>query len=117
MNLKRLCTTTIGSSAGLAYEAESVTARIHAAVLMNDNASAVTVSIWLPSGGSAGVSNKVLKDKSIAAGGSYVVKELIGHTLEAGFSIQAAASTANVVSLVVSGIEVAVEAETEEEEA
>lgn len=81
--------------------------RIEAATLTNTSGSSVTVSIWLPSGGSGGVSNAGLQDYAIAAGASYVVKELVGHILEDGFAIEASASTGGVVALVISGLEIA----------
>lgn len=107
MNLKRLVTATLNVAATTHYTADTVTARIDAATLTNTSASDVTVSIWLPTGGSASTSNAVLQAKTVTAGGSYVVKELYGHVLEDGATIAALASTAGVVSLVVSGIEIA----------
>lgn len=106
MNLKRLCTTTVNSAATVAYTADSVSARIDAITLTNDSGSAVTVSIWLPAGGNPSAANRVLKDKSIGAGLSYVVKEAVPHTLEDGHTLVASASTGGVVALVASGIEI-----------
>lgn len=107
MNLKRLCSATVASDIAAYYTANGVSARIQGATISNDSASAVTVTIYLPTSGAPSASNKVLKDRSIPAGSSYVVKEIIAQVLEDGHSLHAVASEAGVLSLNVSGIEIA----------
>jgi len=81
--------------------------RIDAMTLTNTSAAAVTVTLHLaPAGGTAGDGNVILKAKSIEPGGSYSVREALGHWLEAGGTIQALASAATAVTLVASGVEV-----------
>ncbi|MCF4166332.1 hypothetical protein L2U69_11810 [Zavarzinia compransoris] len=89
------------------YTATNVKARIDAATIRNDNSTAETFSIWLvPTGGSADDTNQVIKDRSIAAGQSQIVPEIVGHYLEAGGTIQAVASNGSQVNLIVSGGEI-----------
>ena len=82
-------------------------ARIDALTLTNTSAAAASVALHLvPAGGTAGDGNVILKAKAIEAGGSYSVREALGHWLEAGGTIQALASVATAVTLVASGVEV-----------
>lgn len=104
--LKRLATGLIGSSATVLYTASGVAARIQAFTLKNTSGSAVTVTVYLPAGGSGAASNDILTT-SLAAGASYVVNEALNQTIADGYSIAAIASTAGVVSAVISGVEVA----------
>ena len=105
--LKRLVSSTIAASAAALYTATDANARIQAMTLTNTDGSARTVSIWLTSGGGAGNTNIILKDKSIAAGGSYTAREAINQVIPDGASIFASASVANVVTMVASGVEIA----------
>lgn len=85
----------------------STVARIDAMTLTNTSTEAVTATLHLvPAGGTASNGNMVLKAKSIEAGGSYSVREALGHWLETGGTIQALASAATAVTLVASGVEV-----------
>lgn len=96
----------IAASATTYYTATNVKARIDACTLVNTTAGAITVTIYLiPSGGSAAASNTVLSSYSVAAGQSYVVAGAIGQWLEEGGFLQAVASSATSVTLIVSGVE------------
>lgn len=96
----------IAATATTYYTATNVKARIDAMTLTNTTAGAITVDLHLvPSGGTAGVTNQILDGYSVAANASYVVKEAIGHWVEAGGTIQALASSATSVTIVASGVE------------
>ncbi|WPE80190.1 hypothetical protein SB581_12030 [Acinetobacter baumannii] len=57
-------------------------------------------------GGTADSSNLVIKDKSVAAGDTYVCPELVGHSLEAGSFINTIADTATALTVRASGREI-----------
>jgi hypothetical protein len=82
--------------------------KIASAVIANTNAvggASVTVSISIVKvSGTAGAANRVLPAFTLVAGDDYVLGELAGQFLGPGDFISALASTASVVSLVVSGI-------------
>jgi hypothetical protein len=103
----RIVTSLIASSATGVYTADGADVRIVGMVLTNTNGSAVTVSIWLPTGGAAGNTNIILKDRSLEAGESFVVRTALNQTIPDGSSISASASVAGVVSMVASGVEIA----------
>lgn len=89
------------------YTATAVKARIDAATVRNDYTAGETFSVWLvPSGGTADDTNQVIKDRPLAAGETQMVPEIIGHYLEAGGTIQAVASNAARVNLIISGGEI-----------
>lgn len=70
----------------------------------NSTGSAATLAINLvESGGSAGASNLVLDDKSIAAGETYTCPEAVGHVLTAGEFISTLAGTATALTIRASG--------------
>lgn len=88
------------------YAATNVRARIDALVLTNTSGGAVSATVYLvPSGGSAGVSNCILSNRSLNANESYVVPGAIGQWIEAGGSIQALAGSNATITLVASGVE------------
>lgn len=73
----------------------------------NTDASARTLSVYLvPSGGSAGASNLIIKELSIAAGETKEVTSLQKQILAAGDVISVLASVASVVVIRASGREV-----------
>lgn len=80
--------------------------RIDAFSVVNYSASPATFSIWLvPTGGTAGDTNLLVKDRSIAAGASGRILEAIGQWLSGGGTIQMSASAGAAVTVTVSGIE------------
>lgn len=81
----------------------SKTVQIDQASVFNSDASARTVTIYLvPSGGTASAENAIVTALSLAAGETKLVPEL-NHKLTEAMTIQALASSANVVALTVSG--------------
>lgn len=104
---KPLAAGTITNVTATYYTADaSVRARIDQFALCNYSASPVTFSLWLvPTGGTAGNTNILVKDRSIAAGASGRVLEAIGQWLLGGGTIQMSASANSAITITVSGIE------------
>jgi len=89
------------------YTATNVRTHIDKMTLTNTTADAVTVTIDLvDSGGTAGVAERVISARSIAAGETYTCPEVVGHILNAGDSIQGLASAATSITIRASGREV-----------
>jgi hypothetical protein len=87
--------------------AASTKALIKKATFCNDNTISVTVTINLvPSGGTAGYANRITKAKVLTAGQTWSCPDVDNHVLEAGGFISMLASTADKVSVRVSGYEV-----------
>lgn len=94
---------TVGTGATTLYTSTGSSA-ITAVYFMNDDASTVTIQVHVVlDGGTAGATNKIIKDLSIAAGDTYIVdtERLI---LDNGDTIQASASTGSVVHATISYI-------------
>ena len=108
INVRRLISPTqVANATTTYYTATNVRATLDKVTLTNTTAGAVTMELWLvPNAGSASDSNKILDGVSIAAHGSYLCPEVVGHTLEPGETLQAKASAATSVSLRASGREV-----------
>ena len=106
---KELINAQITNSTGaIAYTAPTGTrTRITAAVICNtESATPYTVDVYkVPSGDSPGAANKIINTRTLAGLESYTCPELIGQILEAGDSIDAAASTTLKLNLIVSGVE------------
>lgn len=78
---------------------------VTAGALSNSTGGAVACSVYIvPSGGTAGTSNKTIPARSIANNDTDLCPELLGQRLPAGTTIQA---VGNGVSFVLSGEEVA----------
>lgn len=107
VKLKRLVAgSQIAASATTYYTATNLTARIDACTLTNTTGGAVTVTMHLvPSGGTADATNIILSAHPVPAGGSYIVPGALGQAIESGGTLQALASAATSVTIVVSGIE------------
>lgn len=88
------------------FTADNSTVQIDKCTITNTSASAVTFSIHLVSTGSAGASNQIIKDQSVAAGSVYLCNEIVGHSLGPGSSFSAIASAANALVICVSGREI-----------
>ena len=89
------------------YIATNSKTMIDKVTVTNTTAAAVTFSCNLvPEGGSVADANAVIKDKSVAAGDTYVCPELVGHVLEAGDAISMIASAATSLTIRASGREV-----------
>lgn len=104
---KRLFSSELTTSAAAQYTAGSgVRTQVQACTITNNDSAARTVSIWLvPSGGAAGDTNLILKDKALNVGQSYIVREALNHWIEPGGAIYASASENSAISMVVSGVE------------
>jgi hypothetical protein len=114
--IKNLSTGAISNVVSVLYTAPSIaggdaadtTAGVTAAGVVNSSASDVTLSLWAPQGGAAGISNIILNALTIPArtdanGGFLPVAALRGVTLNPGGTIQAQASTAGVLTLTING--------------
>ncbi len=89
------------------YTATNVYTIIDSAYLCNTTGGAVTATIDLvDSGGTAGVSERCISARSIAAGETYPCPELVGQILNPGDTIQGLASAATSITFRVSGREV-----------
>ncbi|MFL1475205.1 hypothetical protein ACJOYF_18595 [Acinetobacter baumannii] len=81
-------------------------AQIDKCTITNTSSSAVTFSLHLVSSGSAGTSNQIIKDQSVAANSVYLCNEIVGHILGSGGSLSGIASSANALVICVSGREI-----------
>lgn len=89
------------------YTATNVRTIIDKMTVCNTTAGAVTVTIDLvDSGGSAGVTERVISARSIAAGETYTCPEVVGHILNSGDSIQGLAGAGTSITIRASGREV-----------
>lgn len=89
------------------YTATNVRTIIDKMTLCNTTAGAVTATIDLvDSGGTAGVSERVISARSIAAGETYTCPEVAGHILNSGDTLQGLASANTSLTIRVSGREV-----------
>lgn len=96
------------TSAATYYTAPASTKTVlKKATLTNNNTTPETVTIYLvETGGTAGVTNIILKDKAIGPGETYEVYEMEGHIMNAGDFVRALASTASQVTFHLSGVEI-----------
>ena len=70
----------------------------------NESTSSATISLHIvPSGGSAAGSNKVVDERTIAAGETYTMPEVLGHVLKSGDYISTIASAASSIVIRASG--------------
>jgi hypothetical protein len=89
------------------YTAVSVTAIIDKFTGTNHSGAAATLSVNLvPAVGSAGTTNLIVKEKSLAAGEAYTFPEIVGHTLAPGDKISTIASAAGAIAIRCSGREI-----------
>lgn len=89
------------------YTATNVRAIIDKATVTNTNTANVTFSVnVVTSGGSAGNSNLVIKDRTVVPGETYLCQELVGQAMESGSFISTIASAATALTLRVSGREI-----------
>lgn len=89
------------------YTANACKTIIDKFTVTNTTGGAVTFSVNLvASGGSAGSSNLVISNKSIAAGECYLCPELVGQSLEPGGFISTIAGAATSLTISATGREV-----------
>lgn len=97
----------IANSATTYYTATNVRTIIDKFTVCNTTAGAVTVTVDIvDSGGSSGVTERIISARSIAAGETYTCPEVVGHILDSGDFIAALASAATSLTLRASGREV-----------
>jgi hypothetical protein len=86
---------------------DNVRTIITKATFVNDDTSAVTVTINLvPSAGSASYANRITKSKSLAAGETWSCSDLVSHVIEANGFISMLASVDAKIGCRISGYEV-----------
>lgn len=97
----------LGAAAAAIYTVPSNTkAILQRLTLCNVTAGAITVDLHIvKSGDSAAADNKLVDEKSLAAGESVDITSVL-HTLEAGDSLQGLASSATSITYILSGVEV-----------
>ena len=88
------------------YTAQNGKALIDKCTITNVTASAAKFSINLVLTGSAGTSNLIIKDQSVAAGNVYLCPEVVGHVIESGGSISTISDSTDALVLRISGREV-----------
>ena len=77
------------------------------ASFVNDDSSAVTVTInVVPSGDAVGYANRITKEKSLAAGESWSCSDIVSHVIETGGFISMIASVTAKIGCRISGYEV-----------
>jgi len=95
--------TQLGTSNATLHTATNVQEIIDAFTICNTSAAAATATIDLvSSGGTAGVTHRIISARSIGAGETYRCPEAVGHTLNTGDSIQGLASDASALTVKVS---------------
>lgn len=89
------------------YTATGLTAIIDKFTATNHDSSARTLSVNLvTSGGSAGTTNLIVKEKTLQAGETYTFPELVGQALAAGGFISTLASAASAICIRANGREI-----------
>ena len=88
------------------YIAENCKTIIDKFTATNVSAAPVTISVNLVLTGAVGDENLIVKEKSIAAGETYVFPELVDHSLEPSSLISTLASAADALVIRASGREV-----------
>jgi len=89
------------------YTATNVRTVIDKCTVTNTSAGAIALTLDIvDSGGSAGVTERIISAKSIAAGETYRCPEMVGQVLESGDSIQGLASDVLCLTIRVSGREI-----------
>lgn len=89
------------------YTATNVRTIIDKLTLVNTTANAETVTIDLvDAAGTAGVTERIISDHSIAAGETYRCPEVVGHILNPGDTIQGRASANTAITIRCSGREI-----------
>lgn len=90
------------------YTAANVRAILDKVTVTNVTAGAVVITLRIvPSGGTAGPSNAITFQVSVAAGAVYLAPEMVGHVLNPGDFISVIAGAATSLVLRISGREIA----------
>jgi len=86
------------------YTSTNIRTIIDKFTLCNTTAGAITATIDIvDSGGTAGVTERLISARSIAAGETYICPEVVGHILNSGDTIQGLASAATSITIRASG--------------
>lgn len=89
------------------YTAINCKARIDKFTITNTTAGNVTISVNIvPAGLSVGDQNKILNNRTIAAGETYTCPELVGQVLESGGFISSIAGASSALTIAASGVEI-----------
>lgn len=89
------------------YTASNAKAVIDKFTVTNTSANNVSISVNLvDSGGSAGLSNLILQDRTLAPSETYTCPELVGQVLDVGAFISTLASAATSLTIRASGREI-----------
>lgn len=89
------------------YTASSVRTIVDKFTGTNVTGSAAVLTVRIvPSGGSAGASNAIVFQKSLAAGETYTFPEMVGQILASGDFISTLAGTASAIVIRISGREI-----------
>lgn len=89
------------------YTATNCKTIIDKCTVTNTTAGAITLTLDIvDSGGTAGVTERMISAKSIAAGETYTCPEMVGHILNDGDTIQGLASAATSLTIRASGREI-----------
>lgn len=91
---------------GTLYTANGLRAIVDKFTAFNASGNAVTLTVSIVPNAATPAGSHVVTSKSIAAGETYLFPEVVGHSLEAGSSISAAASAAAALVIRGSGREV-----------
>lgn len=95
--------TTSGTTDTL-YTASKVITQIDMVTAYNSSGTAATIDVYIvPSGGTASGTNPIISGKSVGNGATVILSELIGHKVPIDGTIQAFASTTNVIHVTISG--------------
>ena len=97
-----------GAAAGTLYTCPAGTqARVLKCTATNDTTTVTTLTVYkVPSGGTAGVTNLILNEKSIASKATYECFEVNGQVLDAGDFIQALAGVADQITVSLDVVEI-----------
>jgi hypothetical protein len=95
------------ASNAIYYTATNVKAIVDKCTVCNTTVGAVTLTIDIvDSGDTAGVTERVISARSIAAGETYNCPEMVGQILESGDTIEGLASAATSLTIRISGREI-----------
>ena len=105
MAVQKLCRVELSASAAQMYASTNQLTQITAASASNKTASAVEVSVYIvDDGGSTSDANALIVESLSIPGNSAVgIPELVGQALAKNESIHASASSANAITLFMSG--------------
>lgn len=107
MSTKTLARVELGTTSTLIYTQASVSAQIFAATVTNVTGSPATLTVRVidSAGANTDANAQIIVGRAIAANTTVGISELVGHTIDAGQSVEALAGTASALVLWLSGEE------------